>query len=384
MFLPVILMAQYGLGGWVVFAVPNIMGAAAMGWVLARRGSSERLLAEHRTACVAFSAVTLAFHAFFLIWLSHFAGPPPIIPPEWAFAAVVAGTIVGLLGRRRAVIDLVLAWIVLGVSIAVMAKGLRGFAVSRRGIVNDHDAMVALIALAPVCVFGFLLCPYLDVTFHRARRSTPPAVGIIAFTLGFGVFFLAMIFLTLMYAGDFAYDRSWTDHFGSFGAVGLVTWVAVHMAVQTGFTWAAHLRALPRLRRVDVVIWLAAACMVAVSWFAMSQQQWFDSLHQMTLTGEAIYRIFMAFYGLVFPAYVWICMVPGRGGAIGATPRAVAVFAVAVVVAAPMFWVGFIMGKMLWLLPGLAVVLAAKLLVLSNVSEATGNSRPFPASYNRV
>src|SRR3954465_13192934 len=70
MFLPVLLVRDYGLAGWAVFAIPNVVGAAAMGWVLARPGARERVLAEHRTACVAFSAVTLAFHAYFLTWLA--------------------------------------------------------------------------------------------------------------------------------------------------------------------------------------------------------------------------------------------------------------------------------------------------------------------------
>ena len=30
-----------------------------------------------------------------------------------------------------------------------------------------------------------------------------------------------------------------------------------------------------------------------------------------------IYRLFMAFYGLVFPAYVWLCMLPTREGETG-------------------------------------------------------------------
>src|SRR3954464_11105172 len=68
MFLPVLLVSEYGVGAWFIFAVPNVVGAAAMGWVLSRAGASERIATEHRTACVAFSAVTLAFHAFFLLW----------------------------------------------------------------------------------------------------------------------------------------------------------------------------------------------------------------------------------------------------------------------------------------------------------------------------
>src|SRR5947199_7998526 len=90
MFLPVLLVRDYGLGGWFVFAIPNVIGAAAMGWVLARPGASERLSTEHRTACVAFSAITLAFHAFFLAWLAL-----RVIPLPWCFAAVAAGSALG-------------------------------------------------------------------------------------------------------------------------------------------------------------------------------------------------------------------------------------------------------------------------------------------------
>ena len=70
MFLPVLLTRDYGLAGWIVFALPNCFGAAAMAWFLARPGASERIVTEHRTATLAFSAVTLAFHAFFLAWLA--------------------------------------------------------------------------------------------------------------------------------------------------------------------------------------------------------------------------------------------------------------------------------------------------------------------------
>ncbi|MDB5331074.1 MAG: hypothetical protein JWP03_2225, partial [Phycisphaerales bacterium] len=68
----------------------------------------------------------------------------------------------------------------------------------------------------------------------------------------------------------------------------------------------------------------------------------------------------MALYGLVFPAYVWLCMVPGRGKVAAPDRGKLAVLAIAVVVAAPMFWMGFIAGRMFWLSPGLAVVLLAR------------------------
>ena len=79
--------------------------------------------------------------------------------------------------------------------------------------------------------------------------------------------------------------------------------------------------------------------------------------------GELIYRIFLGFYGLVFPAYVWICMI----GSSERTPdrnRLIA-FAVAVMLALPFFYLGFIQGWMIWLLPGLAIVLLARVAVLT-------------------
>ena len=355
MFLPVIMVREYGVAAWFVFAIPNVLGAAAMGWVLNRPDASEHLVANHRTACVAFSAITLAFHAYFLIWLSH----AHIIPVAWSIAAIVAGTAFAWIGRSKSTVDLLLAWMVLAVSLAVLIKGLLGFNIGDTQGIYPEQAKVALPSLAPVCLFGFLLCPYLDLTFHRARQSNSISASKLAFGIGFGVVFLAMIFLTLLYTGDFA-DATWADRFGSFGKAGLMTWVAAHMAAQSGFTWTAHLRALPRLKKKDCFIWLVAAVMVGAAAFFLSQQEYFDLARPNMLTGDAIYRIFMAFYGLVFPAYVWMFMVPIQGQTPARQPKSIAVFVVAILIAALMFWGAFIAGHMLWLWPALAIVLASR------------------------
>ena len=68
MFLPVLLVRDMGIWGWIVFAVPNVVGAAAMGWVLSRPDQSRQMVRDHLPACAAFSAVTIAFHVFFLLW----------------------------------------------------------------------------------------------------------------------------------------------------------------------------------------------------------------------------------------------------------------------------------------------------------------------------
>ena len=47
MFLPVLLYRDFGLRGFILFAVPNVLGAAAMGWVLRTPASSSRLVSRH-------------------------------------------------------------------------------------------------------------------------------------------------------------------------------------------------------------------------------------------------------------------------------------------------------------------------------------------------
>ncbi len=78
---------------------------------------------------------------------------------------------------------------------------------------------------------------------------------------------------------------------------------------------------------------------------------------------ELSYRLFMSFYGLFFPAYVWICIFGKKNWR---------VWLVAVLIAAPMYWMGFIERQMIWLLPGVAVPFIAGLLPFSR-------ARPIPS-----
>ena len=349
MFLPVLLVRDYGPWAWVVFAVPNVIGAAAMGWVLGRPGTSERIVAEHRTACVAFSAVTLAFHAFFLAWMAD-----RIIPWPACVATIVIATILVFIDRRRSRLDLGLSIAVLIVSGIVLFRFVHtGDFTVPAGRLSELD----LIGLAPVCVFGFAFCPYLDLTFHRGRQATTQAGARWAFGLGFGLFFLSMIALTLLYVDDIVDDSEV-----------LRTWLAVHLCAQIGFTWMTHLRIAPKPRGIELPIWLLAAAL-AVAGGAIVLIPSLEDFKQRggpsMLTGELIYRIFMSFYGLVFPAYVWLCMVPFRGRSPGVTRRSLAVLTIAILVAAPMFWMGFIVCETMWLIPGVAVVLIARVFVSS-------------------
>src|SRR4051794_35329380 len=61
LFLPVLLVRDFGVRGWVTFAIPNVVGAAMFGWIVRDGDASRRLVEKHRLACEIFSAVTIAY-----------------------------------------------------------------------------------------------------------------------------------------------------------------------------------------------------------------------------------------------------------------------------------------------------------------------------------
>src|ERR1700722_12862889 len=63
MYLPVLMVRDFGPLGWLVFPVPNGVGAAARGWILHRPGAAANLARRHWAAAACFSIVTILFHA---------------------------------------------------------------------------------------------------------------------------------------------------------------------------------------------------------------------------------------------------------------------------------------------------------------------------------
>jgi uncharacterized protein YxjI len=104
-----------------------------------------------------------------------------------------------------------------------------------------------LLYLAPVCLFGFALCPYLDLTFHRARQHTTSPRA--AFGVGFALLFLAMILFTVLYS------KAINGRMSRF--LGYVLFI--HMAVQCAFTLALHGLLWPGISRVCVALHAAGA-----------------------------------------------------------------------------------------------------------------------------
>jgi len=362
MFLPVLLLRDFGPWAILVFAVPNMAGAALMGVVLANPQASARLVAQHSAACRLFSQVTLTFQCFFMTWLLMGLGFSMwglIVLAAVAGVIIITGNPLKPTPRLHAT-----SWLIFTVSLGCMLWWL---------IVHKGDAPITLPTpllaadlpwLAPVIFFGFLLCPYLDLSFHQARQSLPAREGTIAFAVGFLILFAVMLLFTYLYASPLLYTAfRYTVRAGPQVADEPVT---LHMGVQLAFTIAIHaafLVAKPGSanpgndrRGYGVIGGFIVGAVLAFLGFR------YPGLADLSLN-EVFYRCFMAFYGLVFPAYVWLCIIPTRDGKSGPTRPRLAVLAVALALAAPMFWMGFIERETWWLAPGLGVVLLARLSV---------------------
>ena len=346
MFLPVILVRDYGPWGWVIFAVPNCVGAAAMGWLMRSAGQSRDYADRHAAAGLLFGYVTIAFQVFFALWMI-----PRLIGP--IAGGGLAGTLVGFV---PAVVLIQLAFTPVGgdrrltlggAAALVVSVVLLGLAALRGALVMPEPFTASaadLLGLTCVCLLGFTTCPYLDLTFHRARMSTTVSGGRLAFGVGFCVLFAAMVVGTLLYA---------TNFYRLTGVAAAL--VGTHVALQMAYTVNLHAIEIGRrAQRFDgpgVRTWTGLA--LAVALLAGLGGRFADAhgLHYGRLgVGELGYRGFLAFYGLLFPAYVLLAV----GG------RRVSPTAWAAVSAAglPFYWIAFMEGRLGWGVVGAAVVVA--------------------------
>ncbi len=366
MYLPILMVRDLGLAGYLVFAVPNVIGAAAMGWVLRSPASSERLTTEHAGACRAFSIVTNGYHAFWAAWLLAYAAMQLEVP-GWAWSLLlVAGAWTGvarLLVARDGPARLA-ALATLAVSLVVLLLWLTSTGEVSPTLGDTLDLRpptIDALWMLPVSTLGFALCPYLDLTFHRARRGcATPGASRLAFGVGFGLCFALMIVLTLLYAGPLV---TLVDGFPeTTPAIPMVLGAAlgVHVAMQLGFTVTAHGREIDRTgetarRWHSVVVWGSVGLGIALA--GVSGQRWFGMA-----PGEVGYRVFLSFYGLVFPAYVWLNVWDVRRRRLRvATPRSLAVTGGAILLASPFLFAGFMLREEPWIAPGVAIILLAKL-----------------------
>jgi hypothetical protein len=330
MYLPGIILERYGWPGFVVFAVPNVVGCVAFGYVL-NRERSERFLARFPAATTWFSWITILLHVYFGVWLltalAPVGGASVWSPLAWTAGAYVVALLLSRMGNGGWLVTAAVVYAISLTALIVVAPEqawhLEIFTTQRP---------MALAALAPVIVLSFLLNPYLDRTFHRARQQTPSRHAFLVF----GIAFTVMIVFTCFYAPS----------------TGWLPWLVVlHLAVQSVFTVGAHLReiatspALPKngLRAAAMLGPLAGLLILPLASMVS------DDPH----LGRDLYLRFIGCYALLLPGYVLLFAGPGRP--LARTGGALLTYAAIVLLLAPLYEAAFIHHvEWLLLIPGIA------------------------------
>ncbi|MEM0983406.1 MAG: hypothetical protein AAGI17_05610 [Planctomycetota bacterium] len=353
MMLPALLSRDHGWPGFAVFAIPNIVGAAAMGWVLTG-DSSRRFVRDHAAAIKLFSLVTILFQAFYLGWLSTAYNPAGWI---WQLILVVTTAWIGFavlnrLGKPR--LGAVIAWsISIACAIKLWTSSALDTSLPATGVAAD-----SALWLLPVSTLGFLACPYLDVTFHTARQHLSKSHARLAFTLGFGVIFAAMICLTYLARNILAPAGSTGFGQNALAPIDLGKFYIFHALVQLAFTARLHAdtaRTNRDLKLARLPVALAITIGIAIG-VGMSFVEWPApaDVHGR----EVAYKIILSAYGLLFPAYL---LIAGVRGFRPPTRSTWTLLAAVVVLASPFYWIGFIDRESRWLAIGFAIVVAGGL-----------------------
>ncbi len=355
-FLPFLMLRLHGWPGFWLFLVPNVLGCTLFGWWFTPQ-SSRAFCARHQKLMAAFSAVTAAYQVAFLAWMlpmaAGFVNEPGCATGPGMMTALALGlatiAVLGTWWRKDA------AWIAtacvatLG-SIAMLWQ----VPVSPMGEWPSEGTLPRrdLLLAAPVIIAGFLACPALDLTFHRARQSveSPRAFAIFGVTFGLTIVGVAM---------------QWDGTAAAPGIAMLCVW-----CVQLPFTALAHLRELdgivrrgeldvrtergvdlalagPRagdsLLRVLLIVGVITAIGIVLQ--TMAPESPFDKY----FPGETGYLRWLAMYGVVFP----VLLLAARAG--WSFGKGV----VAVVLSAMGAELGFLQGSAWWLLWPAGVMLIA-------------------------
>ena len=366
MIFPALLLRDYGLYGWIVFAVPNVLGAALMGLVLFKPQWSVDIVRNHRVACHNFTVVTVAYHLFVVAWLfSKLFGLGAV--PMMVIAIGICATL-GMRDRNRSML-------LVALGLAIVSWGCFSWATKApdawelaawnwpaEGV--NRLTKTDLLWFAPAALFGFALCPYLDLTFHRARINTSPGTGVAAFFIGFGIVFCSMIVFSVCYGKQLlAFIQG--DEAVELTGIWLVL-LAIHLTLQAGFTITVHVREVLEDKQSNLPWLVVASAMAILLGLAARLNILPDSRLIAGLTwGEAGYRLFLTFYGTVLPGYVWIVMIPRLRGPLTSVGTEIRNFIYAIVfgLSLALAWVGFGMGDSRTMPYLFAVFIAGRLAV---------------------
>jgi len=215
MFLPILLLRWWGWPGFLCFAIPNAIGCALFGYVLTP-ASSRAFCERFAPALRCFAWITIAYQAWFVQWATNGVPTASGLAP---LAAVIPLGFLFFPGGKR-------FWPIAG-SLAFIASMVFFFMQGSTSLTHlpDHGTLPPdrLLSATPFMAFGFLLCPYLDPTFHRALQQSPSKHCFAVFGLTF--------LLALLFAASTFDQRIATVSVTSF------TWM--QWILQTTFTMAA-------------------------------------------------------------------------------------------------------------------------------------------------
>jgi len=342
MFAPVLIGSLMGWPGILAFAVPNVLGCALFGYLRSAE-QSRRETREHALAMALFSGATVAYQVFFAGWLWGVPLGEALRVTTGEGASLASGAVfalaVALAALPRGVLWM-LAALAYPCSLATFALLPWG---DFHGIQTTGEWSLGQLALVlPTIVFGFMLSPNLDLTFHRARQEVPAGATPHNFAV-FGVAFASMLVLTCAYAALTG---------GLHNPA-----VRAHLLLQLTLTSALHLSEL-RLARVTtgqrIAIGVGAGLLgLGAALYDPSRDMYFR---------------FLGLYGLLFPAYAALALRtvgrPSRG--------AIIALAVAVAAVTPIIDRAFLEGPTLAAPLAVALPLAAVALFGRRTRAALG------------
>ena len=330
MFLPIILLRDFGWSAFWVFAIPNVVGCTAFGYVLnAKR--SKALIQSHARPIRLFALTTVVYQIFFIGYGTsiYLFSDGSLAEDFWPVLGVVltlcaAAAAFALRGD--------LFWMIFGVCAAIAAIIFYAITLSFTGGYAEASGPENGFTIAwgaPLIIIGFLLNPYLDPTFHRARQKAPSRHAFLVFGIVFS-FMLAFSSLT--------FDPK------TLGPIILPVIMGQWM-IQLVYTIGANLKEiahLPHARIGASLMFLAAVLIGTVAGLP-------------GIADERIYLSLLGIYAVPFPLYAITAI---AAGPMHPMPRFANILIIVLSLAiAPATWMGFVHLQTPWLLAAIVAML---------------------------
>lgn len=402
MILPALLIRDMGLAGFLVFALPNCIGAAAMGTVLSGQQARD-LPARHWGMIMTFSIITVAYHFYIAGYLlPNMLGSLSLV----MFAVgVLLAAIFMWVGKEKGVLFYSgLIWLISIICfiVAVSLPETNSFSLYTQTPLQPTSHMWAFL---PASVGGFLLCPYLDATFIRARAKTEGNTGRWAFAIGFLVIFATMIIFTTAYAHEIV--KAFAGEKNRLTGVWSIV-LMIHIPLQMGLTVTWHLREIcsgsyramhnkidhftreiecsdcQRVARKFSYVAFTGTLIGCIAIFAAVTAvgatlrnisfEWFEvfkvthkikevyemyEIQRFITVGEIGYRCLLICYGTLFPAYVLLMMLPTWHPSPKKRPWLL--FATTVALSTISAYIGFVLAQWWGVAMTLIIICAARL-----------------------